>query len=178
MIIRAGVFGMALACEADQVAHQSVAIGLYEARKLLAERREERAVAGEEALVEQADVQLGILVVHREAFLGSAHRLAHAQAGVPQPLQESGDLRFTIAGDRFVLAQKQQVDIRKREELAPAVSADGSQCEAVGYGGEQKAVRGLHHHAVHLVGAFGERNQDVGGRGDGTLRGIAMWQRG
>ncbi|MEI9976287.1 MAG: hypothetical protein WDO73_32100, partial [Ignavibacteriota bacterium] len=73
MIEGVGVLGMAFAGEADEVAHQSVAIILNESREPLADVCEERTVAGEEALVEQADVQLGILVVNFEALVGSAH---------------------------------------------------------------------------------------------------------
>ena len=43
---------------------------------------------------------------------------------------------------------------------------------------EKQIVPGRSYQAVHLVGPFGERNQDVGGGGKSLRCGIVMWQRG
>ena len=174
MIESVGVFGVALAGQADQVAHQGVAVALHEARKFLAQGAEQRPVAGQKALVQQADVELGVLVVNLQAFVGNAHRLADAQAGVPQSLQKGRDLRFMRAEHVFVPAQQEQVDIGERKKLAPPVSAHGNHRETFGNGGKQQLRGGLRHQMVHQAGAFGERNQDVGGCGEGMRRGIGM----
>ena len=86
-----GVLGVALAREARQVAHQRLAVGADEARQLRGQIRIERAVAGQIALVEQADVQLGVLLVDFQALRQRAHGMADAQAGIPERLQKGGD---------------------------------------------------------------------------------------
>ena len=70
-----------------------------------------------------------LLIVHLEALGRRAHRLADAQAGVPEPLQKRGD-RF-LARDREALGfeQQQQVDIGIRKQLPAAVAAHGQQGE-------------------------------------------------
>ena len=64
MVERAGVLGMAVARELRQIAYQGVAIGVDEARQAVGQPGVERAVAREKALIEQADVEFRVGVVH------------------------------------------------------------------------------------------------------------------
>lgn len=80
------VLGMAFPRQPRQVARQRVAIGEHEARQFGGQGSVERAVACQVTLVEQGNVELGVLVVHLRALLGRAHGMAHAQAGVPELL--------------------------------------------------------------------------------------------
>ena len=79
----------------------------------------ESAVAAEETLIEQADVEFGIGIVDLGAFVRCAHGVAHAQAGVPQMLEECRD--GVLGGCNVALGREEQkdVDIRVREELPP-----------------------------------------------------------
>ena len=56
--------------------------------KRLGEAGVERAVAREKTLIEQADVQLDVLIVDFSAFFGRADRMAEPQAGIPERLEE------------------------------------------------------------------------------------------
>ena len=152
---------MAVARELRQVADQGVAIGVDEARQAVGQPGVERAVAGEEALIEQADVEFGIGIVHLDAFVGGAHGVAHAQAGVPQMLEECGD---GLLGGRDVPVgreQQQQIDVGVREELPPAVAAHREQATLDATPGNSRRSRGIHHQAVHFGGTFGKRGQGV-----------------
>src|SRR5262245_53249201 len=59
-------FGVAVARQVREIADERVAVAVDEARQLASEIRVESTVTGEEALIEKADVQLGVLVVHLE----------------------------------------------------------------------------------------------------------------
>src|SRR5208283_1558486 len=132
-----------------------------------AQSGEQRAVTGQETLIQQADVELGILVVNLQAFGRSAHRLAHAQARIPKFLQKGRNGGLIRPRQLVGPAQQQQIDVRKGEELAPAVTARGEQRKTLGNGGKQQPVGGLHHHAVHPRGALRQRNQRIGGSAEG-----------
>ena len=119
----------------------------------------ERGVAGEITLIQQADVQLNIAFVKLGAFLRRAHRIADAQARVPQPLQECRDgvapaLRRPLAGK-----QQQQVDVGMREKLAASVTADGQQSRSGRRGGRQRVAPGIRHQPVNGGGTLGERRR-------------------
>src|SRR5271157_3168577 len=62
VIERAGVLGVAGARQLREIADQRLAAAVDEARQLLRQAGVERAVAGKVALVEQADVQLDVMV--------------------------------------------------------------------------------------------------------------------
>ena len=91
VVERGGVLGVAVARQLREIAHQGVAVAVDEARQAVGQPGVERPVAGEKALIQQADVQFDIVVVHLGAFVRRAHRVADAQAGVPKMLQERRD---------------------------------------------------------------------------------------
>ena len=95
-----GVAGVALAREPGQIAGQRFAVGADEARQLRGQIGIERAVAAQISLVEQADVQLGVLVVDFQALGQRAHGVADAQAGIPQRLQKRRDGVFRWRRER------------------------------------------------------------------------------
>ena len=127
----------------------------------------ERAVAGQVALVEQADVQLDIVVVHLGAFVRRAHGVADAQPGVPQALQKRGDGLLVAAPVPLGFEQQQQIDIGIGKQLAAAVAAHGEHRDAGRQQPEQQCVGGLQHQPVHLGGALGQRGQRIAGRQEG-----------
>ena len=137
VVQRVAELGVALAGETGEIAHQDFAVGAEEARQTVGHSGVERAVPGQEALVEDADVELDVLVVDLEAFGGRADGLADAQACVPELPQEGGDGFPVRQRQAFGGEQQQQVDIRVREQVAAAVSADGQQAQAFGDIGKQ-----------------------------------------
>jgi len=74
-----------------------------------------RAVARQKSLIQQADVQLDVLIMQFRAFTGSANRMAHSQPGVPKHLKKSGDGLFVRGGGFLACHQQQQVYIGIRE---------------------------------------------------------------
>ena len=125
MIERVAVLGVAFAGQAGQIANQGVAIGVDEARQAVGEPRIEHAIAGEESLIEQADVEFRIPVVHLAAFGRRAHRVAHAQSGIPEMLQEGRNRGLTLHRLPLGGEEQQNVDIGVRKELPPAIPAHG-----------------------------------------------------
>ena len=91
---------------------------MQEARQLLGEPGVQGAVAGQEPLIQQADVQLDVLIVHLGAFLRRAHGMAEAQPGIPECLEERGDRFARILRQAVVLHQQQQIDVGIRERDA------------------------------------------------------------
>src|SRR5437899_10832992 len=118
MIEGAGVLGVAVARELCEVAEQGIAIAVDEARKLGGEISIEGAVAAEVALIEEADVELGVAVVDLGAFGGGADGMAHAEAGIPKGLEERGDGLFGSGHEAFALKEQEQIDIGVRKKLA------------------------------------------------------------
>jgi len=83
VIVSVLILLVAFAAEARQVARQRVALGVQEARQALGKPGIQRAVAGQEPLIQQADVQLDILIVDLGAFFRRAHGMAEPQPGIP-----------------------------------------------------------------------------------------------
>ena len=162
MIDGIAILGVAFAGEARQVARQRVAIGQHEARQLGGQGRVERAVAGQVTLVEQRNVELGVLVVHLGALLGRAHGMAHAQAGVPELLEESGDGVLALDGLLRGAEQQQQVHVGIGEHLAAAVAAHRYQRRAVGgKRGKQDLGRGGRNGSIDVRRTFGQSGARV-----------------
>src|SRR5205807_2040896 len=80
--------------------------------------------AAEIAVIEQADGELEIAFVQRATFRGRVDGLAHTQSGVPQDTKKLGDaVARGCAG--LLIREQQQIDIGEREQLAPAIAANG-----------------------------------------------------
>ncbi len=156
----AGELGVALPRQSGEVADQRLAVGLDEARQAAGEVGIERAVAGKETLIEQADVELDIPIVHLGALGRRAHGLADAQSGVPESLEKYGDEFLRRRAQPVGLEQQQKVDIGVGKQVAAAVATHGQQGDA---GLAQQGLGGLHHKPVHLVSTLGQS-------GDGDLR--------
>ena len=103
--------GVAFARQPGQAAHQTGAFTGEEAREAHQLPFEEILIAHQEALVEQADGEFQVPVMHAAALFRSAHGLAEAQPGIPQLPQEAGQRFLLGRGHRVALNQNQQIDI-------------------------------------------------------------------
>ena len=164
MIKGIAVLSVALVGEARKIAQQRVAIGGDEARQLFGEGGVEGAISGQKPLVEQADIQLGVLIVDFGAFGGRTHGLADAQAGIPQVLQKSGDDLLLFGGQAGGRVEQQQIDIGEGEQMTAPIAAHGNDGSARGDAGKQDLRGGLRYRQVDLSGTLRQG-------GDGISRG-------
>ena len=118
-----------------------------------------RAVAGQIPLIQQADIQLDVLVVDLGAFFRRAHRMADPQPGIPKRLQETRDRFRSVLRQAAALHQQQQIHVGIGKQVTPAVAAYGKQGQAGGKGRPQPIDGGALHHAVHQRGAL-RKGQD------------------
>jgi hypothetical protein len=109
VIERSGKFRMAFASQLRQVADQRLAAGLDKTRQAARQVGVQYSVARKKTLVEQADIQFDILVVHLGAFLRSTHRVADPQARIPQLLQKRGN--------RFLVSLRQRVRFEEQQQV-------------------------------------------------------------
>src|SRR4029077_2543115 len=98
MVERAVVLRMALARHPRKVSYERVALAVNESGQLAEQRAVDCRVPRQIPLVQQADAQLDIVIVQLRALGGCTHRLAHAQPGIPELLQEARD--FALAPRR------------------------------------------------------------------------------
>ena len=163
VIERARVLPVAGPRQLRQVAHQRPAVAQDEARQLFRQAGVERAVAGEVALVEQADVQLDVALVNLGALGRRPDGVADAQAGVPQVPQKRRDGVLRVHGQLLGFEQQQQVHIRVREQLAAAIAAHREHRQTGWRGRKQQPRRGFQHQAVHLRVALGQSGRRIAG---------------
>src|SRR5579864_4553647 len=123
MIERVTVTRVPFTRHARQMTRKTVAVAVNESRKLLNQRAIDAGISRQIALVEQADVQFDVAVMQFRAFGGRAHRMADAQAGIPQLLEESGNGIFEARSSFVVREQQQQIHVGVRKKLAPPVTA-------------------------------------------------------
>ena len=84
----------------------------------------QRAIAGQEARVEQRRRGRQVVGRQRQRLIVGPHRVPGVDLGVPQRVQDRlGQLLHVVAGR--LGAQHQQVEIRKRRQLAAAEAAGG-----------------------------------------------------
>src|SRR5438270_16248 len=68
--------------------NRGIAIAVDESRQILGEPGIQRPVSGKVSLVQQADVQLHVLVMNFYALARGPHRMAHPQSGIPKALEK------------------------------------------------------------------------------------------
>jgi hypothetical protein len=102
---------MAHAGQPAKVARQVLTAAVEEARQSDRELAVKFPVAGEQALVQQADAQLDVALMQLAALRGRPHRVAQAQLLVPQSPQETGDGLAARLGSRDLLDQQEQVHV-------------------------------------------------------------------
>ena len=138
-------------------------------------------IARQEALVQQADAQLDVAIVHHATLRRRVDRVAQTEALVPQPAKKR---RQSVAARRppgFLLHQQEQVHIGLREQFAPAESAHGQQGHPPWEGRGQQFLKRTDHLAVDERGPPVENLGRVPGLEkhlrDQVLRGAISHQR-
>ena len=132
--------------------------------------RMERAVAVEEARLQQGRADGEVVAGQSHALIHRAHGVADRQPQVPQAIEDRLDHLLRPAGG-LAGQQEGEVHIRLRRHLGPAIAADRRQREplarrAVGGGLEPGDGGGVEqaHDSVGEVGGAGRRLMPGGGR--------------
>src|SRR5215472_11430176 len=144
MVERALVFCVACAGHLAEMAGERAGAAIEEGGESGVELVRDGGGALEETTVEQADAELDVVLVEFKAFGDGVHRVAEAEAGVPEQANEFGEHGLEYGGLGFVLDQDEDVDVGAGEEFAASESADsengefaeGVECLAEGIGGE------------------------------------------
>ena len=153
---------MAGADQPAQMKGQPLALAVQEAAQLQDELRVQTAVAGQEALVQQADAELDVALVQLAALGGRAHRVAHPQARVPELLQEGGNAPALALGQHRPLHQQQQIDVGVGKQLLTPEPADGHQRQSFGEGRLEEPLESPVDGGLHQGTAGLERSQGAG----------------
>jgi hypothetical protein len=87
---------------------------------------EKRPTANEEARLEKRGADGDVARCRFDAALDGAHAVADLQADVPEPADQALE-RLTLGCGRLLRQEHQEIDVRARVELAPAVAAGGDE---------------------------------------------------
>ena len=161
VIVSIVILLVAFAAEACEVAHQGVALGVQEARQPLGKPGIQRPVAGQVPLIQQADVQLDVLIVYLGAFFRRTHGMADPQPGIPERLQQSRDGLRGIPHQPAAFHQQEQIHVGVGKQVPPAVAAHGEQSQAGRKRRPQPIAGGALHHAVHQCGTLRKRPDGI-----------------
>ncbi len=118
---------------------------------------EQGPIAREKAEIEQADVQLNVLIVEAAAFGQRPDGLAHLQVGVPKLANEFGNRLLDAKQLGLIFDENKQIDIGVRKQLAAAVTADGRYRDRGVEAIQEDSIGGFEDEGIHIRGAGFEK---------------------
>ncbi len=136
------------ACQLAQVPRQLRALFHQERGQLAFELREHLAVPRQKPPVEQADVELDVLLVHLQALADRAHGMTQPHSRVPFPAHEFRQRFLDRGHHRLAFDQNHDVDVGVGKQLAPAIAAHRQHGDAHGERGPQRGLESLDRHPV------------------------------
>jgi hypothetical protein len=110
----------------SQQEHQFLPIAQDGARNdLIVQTAEESVITGEQAAIEERNIEFGIVAMEAVAIFQRARSGTDLEPQIPKILTKGADVILARCGGQFTVGQKQQIDIRVGSEHAAPIASDG-----------------------------------------------------
>lgn len=146
-----------------QVTSQHARLPFFDGRQLAVKSGNQFAVSGQHPTVEQADIQLDVLLLDFGAFGQRADRVAQAEPGVPYQTYKVWERIFQCGGLCFPLHQDHDVHVGIGKQLPPPEASHRQHRQAAGKRRRKRRLVGLDRYPIDQFGESAEDRAGLGG---------------